>query len=95
MFSHAKAIGVVNSNPVEGAKSLVPARRPAETVAYTEDEVMVIIAALEGDPLAQLACGLAYYCGLRPSELASLRWDDFDADVVHVQRAAVAGIPSE
>jgi integrase len=35
---------------------------------------------------------LACLLGLRPGEIAALRWEDFDTDTVHIRRSVVRGV---
>lgn len=40
----------------------------------------------------RLIMALACLLGLRPGEIAALRWDDFDEENVHIRRSVVRGI---
>src|SRR5207245_5739997 len=44
---------------------------------------------------AQLIFSLAFFLGLRPGEIAGLRWSDIDGEWLHVRRAFVAGAIGE
>ena len=35
---------------------------------------------------------LACFLGLRPGEIAALRWEDIDAESIHIRRSVVRGI---
>jgi len=39
----------------------------------------------------QLVLALSCFLGLRPGEIAALKWEDFDADSVHIRRSVVRG----
>jgi integrase len=39
----------------------------------------------------QLIVSLACFLGMRPSEIAALRWEDVDKDWIHIRRAYVNG----
>jgi integrase len=51
-----------------------------------------IISALVDHVDCQLVMSLLCFLGLRPSEVAGLRWEDFDAAEVHIRRGFVRGI---
>ena len=62
-----------------------------QTQHYTLEEAENIVSALIEHPDAQLVITLACFLGLRPGEVAALRWEDFDADSVHIRRSVVRG----
>lgn len=95
LFGHAVAIGVLETNPVHDAKVLVKATKPKETTAYTLLEINQIITALSENRLAQIAVALAAYAGLRPSEIAGLRWEDVKDDQIVLRRSVVCGIVND
>jgi len=92
VFAHAVSLGLIEHNPIKGAKLLTKARAPRPTEHYTLAEAKAIIEALSARVDAQCAFACAFFLGLRPSEIAGLRWEDVLADRLHVQRAAVLGI---
>ncbi len=65
-----------------------------DTQAYTLEEAEDIITALFGHPDCQLIMALACFEGLRPGEIAALKWIDVDAnlDWVGIRRSVVNGI---
>jgi integrase len=63
--------------------------RPTEH--YTWEEAEDIISALVEHVDCQLIVALACFLGLRPGEIAGLRWEDFDKDYVHIRRSVVRG----
>ena len=70
---------------------------PETTPHYTLEEAEDIISALVDHVDAQLVVALSFFVGLRPSEIAGLRWEDFDIkaeseSAVHIRRAVVNGI---
>jgi integrase len=91
VLSHSCNLGLIQVNPVSGAKCLARAKAPSETEFYTEEEVAKTIEALDGMPDAQAAVGLSFYCGLRTSELQAIRWEDIslDREVLTVNQALV------
>jgi integrase len=63
--------------------------RPTEH--YTWEEAENIISALVDHVDCQLIVALACFLGLRPGEIAGLRWEDFDREYVHIRRSVVRG----
>jgi len=93
IFAHAAALGLVKDNPIRNAKWLVnPGRKtPREQVAYTIEETVAVLKALERAD-ARLVWVLSSVMGLRPSEIAGLKWTDIDDEWIHVRRAAPYGL---
>jgi integrase len=91
IFSHACALGKAERNPMREAKVLGRARVPGQTDHYTLEEAEDIISALADDPEAQAVMALSCFMGLRPSEIAGLKWEDCGADAMHIRRAFVRG----
>src|SRR5581483_3209227 len=54
-------------------------------------EAQDIISALVDHVDCQLIIALSFFLGLRPNELAALRWEDFDTDSVWIRRGIVRG----
>ena len=97
IFSHAVNMGLITVNPMTGCRILGKVRPPAGTEHYTLEEVEDIISALADRVDAQLVIALAFFAGLRPSEIAGLQWNDFDVDdsgsgTVNIRRAVVRGV---
>jgi integrase len=63
-----------------------------DTRHYTMEEAETIVSALIDHVDAQLVIALSCFLGLRPSEIAAVRWEDFDRDSVHIRRNVVRGI---
>jgi integrase len=61
------------------------------TEHYTWEEAENIISALVDHVDCQLVVALACFLGLRPGEIAGLRWEDFDGECVHIRRSVVRG----
>jgi integrase len=61
------------------------------TQHYTLSEAEDIISALVDHVDCQLIMALACFLGLRPNEIAALRWEDFDAEWLHIRRGYVRG----
>ena len=94
LFGHAVALGTIETNPVRDAKTLRRPERAEETTAYTLKEIQTILTALSEDKLAQIAVALAAYAGLRPSEIAGLRWEDVEKDSLVLRRSVWNGVVS-
>jgi integrase len=92
LFRHALRTGLIETNPVRDAGSLTPARTPEPTHAYSLEEAEAIVSALVENPQAQLVFALACFLGLRPGEIAGLRWSDIDCEWLHVRRSSWRGI---
>jgi integrase len=92
VFRHALRTGLIEANPVRDAGSLLPARTPEPTYAYTLDEAENTVTALFDHTQAQLVFALACFLGLRPGEIAGLQWSDIDGEWLHVRRSSWRGI---
>jgi integrase len=95
IFGHAVALGIIDANPVRDAKTLSKPEKSKPTSVYTLQEIADVILALEGDIYAQLAVALAAYAGLRPSEIAGLRWEDIHEDHIALCRSVCGGVASD
>jgi integrase len=82
-FERAVRRGEADVNPCVGAKAedAKPSRR---TRLLSDDEIVRIRAA--GSELLQVALDLACLTGLRPSDLATLRWGELDAGHVRTRK---------
>jgi integrase len=92
VFTHAINEGRLESNPWHDVRILGKVKPPKGTPHYTLEEVENIISALVDHVDAQLVIALSFFAGLRPGEIAAVRWEDFDANSVHIRRAVVRGI---
>lgn len=92
IFQHALNLGKVTVNPCRGIKYLGKVKEPKATAHYTLEEAEDIISALVEHPDCQLIMALSCFLGLRPGEIAGLKWEDFDETHVHIRRAVVRGI---
>src|SRR5207302_11250363 len=61
------------------------------TEHYTWEEAENVISALVEHVDCQFIVALACFLGLRPGEIAGLRWEDFDEEYVHIRRSVVRG----
>ncbi len=85
-LNEAARLGHIVLNPV--ARTTAPTHVPHQGKAWTVDEVHRFLAVAGGDiyaPYWHLAC----YLGMRPSEIAGLKWEsvDLDAGTMRVERA--------
>jgi integrase len=92
LFAHAVKLGVIDHNPWSESGVLTKLKSNTPTVAYTIDDAKAILTALASRLDAQCIFGLAFFMGLRPSEIAGLQFDDITDGVIRVRRAAVQGI---
>ncbi len=92
LFSHAVEEEKLKLNPWREVKIPKDAIESEVTKHYTLAEAEDIISALVGHVDAQLVMALACFVGLRPGEIAALRWEDFDKDTVHIRRSVVRGV---
>lgn len=78
IFKHAKTSGFLDGqNPITDAKIPKAASTGQPTHAYSPQEVVAMMDALEGT--AKLSIATMFFCGLRPSEARGLKWEDYDA----------------
>jgi len=97
IFSHALNLGKIEANPWHDVVNLAKVKKSNPTKHYTLEEAENTINALVSRVDAQAVFALAFFLGLRPSEIAGLKWDDidFDGGFVHIRRAAVKGVVGE
>jgi integrase len=88
-FRYAVGHGFIESNPVRDA--IIPEGEDSDTHAYTLAEIHGIMKAVK-KPMAKAAIMTATFTGLRMSEIKGLRWEDYDGEVLNVQRGVVEGI---
>lgn len=87
IFSHAVDEEVISMNPWRDVKVPKDAIQPENTQHYTVEESEDLISALVDHVDCQLVIALACFLGLRPGEIAALKWEDFDTDCVHIRRS--------
>jgi integrase len=76
----AVACGVMPSNPMTGANRVkLPSPRHPEKKAFDEAQVRALVAAADAQGKGH-AIRLWLDCGLRPSELLALDWEDIDPE---------------
>jgi integrase len=94
IFTRAVNLGLIDTNPWNAVR-LQESRAPEPTVAYTLERNLAILKALSGRIVAALVFALAAFLGLRPSEIAGLKWEDIFDDMIHVRQAVVRGIAGD
>jgi integrase len=90
VFEHAIATGVVQHNPCPHAQALCKVPRKKRQHEYSLHDMVKMLTVLElMDLRAAVAVALAYYAGLRPSEVRGLQWSDYDesAQTLQVRRS--------
>jgi integrase len=90
IFSRAVAEQRLRSNPWADV-TFPESAAPASTPHYTWQEAENIISALVDHVDCQLVMALACFAGLRPNEIAALRWEDVDGEWLHIRRGIVGG----
>jgi integrase len=91
VFARAVNLGFTDRNPWHDLK-LTKLKSAPPTSHYTLEEAENIVTALVSRVDAQAVFSLAFFLGLRPSEISGLKWEDVDADYIHIRRAAVHGV---
>jgi len=91
IFSHAVAEELITINQFREVKIPDDAIASKATQHYTLAEAEDIISALVDYVDCQLVMALSCFLGLRPGEIAALRWEDFDSESVHIRRSIVRG----
>ena len=81
---------LIDHNPIRDVKILANMDAPKERVAYTPEETIAIINAIQRTD-AKLFFALCAVLGMRPSEAAAVRWENIDGGVLHVREAAPYG----
>ena len=92
LFKRAVNEQRIKVNPWHDVQMPDDAIESAPTPHYTVEEAENIISALVDRVDCQLIMALACFLGLRPGEIAALRWEDFDEENVHIRRSVVRGI---
>ena len=91
IYKHAIATGFASHNPWPDAQCLVKTQPPVRGEAYTIDEALGMIEAVDRID-AKLALALACFFGMRKGEIQVLRWEDFVGDGVRIERRMSRGV---
>ncbi len=94
VFTRAVNLGLIDTNPWSAVR-LQESRAPEPTVAYTLKETLAIRKALADRVDADLVFSLAAFLGMRPSEIAGLKWEDIFDDEIQIRQAVVRGIEGD
>jgi integrase len=81
----------IEANPWNDVQMPDDAIDPESTKHYTLSEAEDLISALVDHVDCQLVLALSCFMGLRPGEIAALKWEDFDSESVHIRRSVVRG----
>jgi integrase len=92
IFSRAVVEERIKMNPWHDVSMPEDAIEPGQTQHYTLEEAEDMISALVDHVDCQLIVALSCFLGLRPGEIAALKWEDFDSESVHIRRSVVRGI---
>ena len=94
IFKLAVAREFIKVNPWHDVLTPNDAVESEATQHYTLEEAEDMVTSLVAHVDCQLVLALACFLGLRPGELAGLKWQDFDSvnDVVNIRRSVVRGI---
>jgi integrase len=92
LFGYAVDEEFIKVNPWHDVKIPEDAIESAATAHYTLPEVETIVSSLVDHVDAQLVITLACFLGLRPGEIAALKWEDFDDETVSIRRSVVRGV---
>jgi integrase len=91
IFKHAVRKGIIKINPWREAGESVKVRPKKTHVAYTPEETVAILNVLDR-PQAKLFFVMCAVMGLRPSEVAALKWENITDGVLKIIEAAPYGI---
>jgi integrase len=107
IFTDAVERGYCDHNPWRDIKrTKAPSVSAEQGVAYTEAQVVTMIRNLDSDlggrkdvnvKAAQVALGLGFWAGLRPSEIIALKWENVDTNAgkITVCESIVYGVHAE
>jgi len=90
IFAHAVNHGLIDVNPIAGVKIMAKVKAPQPTENYTLEDAKKVLGS-DGVLDARCVFALAFFLGLRPSEIAGLRWEDITADGRLQVRRGVVG----
>jgi integrase len=96
IFKHAKKRGLYyGENPTKDCTLPSGLKPPRQTSAYTLPVVNAVLAQLKDDPESHAIVAVAAFAGLRRSEIAGLRWCDWDGDQLHVKQSVFNYVVNE
>jgi integrase len=96
IFAAAIREGIIKINPWREASESVKVRKAKTRIAYTPEETAAVLNALT-KPDTKLFFALVAVMGMRPSEVAAVKWEhmDWKKNVYHVCEAAPDGVLGE
>ena len=89
ILESARLDGIIAVNPCKDSRLENPSDKVTKREAVPESEVKDIIAnlhLLDDDPKAQRYMALVIFTGARKGEVLGLRYEDIDADLLHIRR---------
>lgn len=98
MFKYAKKQGYTDISISQilddmeySQKMFRKVRHEDDELVFMEDEMVKVYDYFDNKELDLLDCGilLAFITGLRPGELASLKWQDLDKNILHIRRCEI------
>jgi integrase len=92
IFGYAVDEEFLKVNPWHDVRIPEDAVESKATEHYTLAEAEDLISALVAHVDCQLVLSLACFLGLRPGEIAALKWEDFDTESVMIRRSVVRGV---
>jgi integrase len=90
IFQRAVENEIINMNPWRNVFMPEDVEKPT-TAHYTREQSEDLVSALVDHVDAQLVLSLACFLALGPAEISGLRWEDIDADWIHIRRNIVNG----
>ena len=97
IFAHAvntkgtNGKALIDRNPIRDVKVLANVGESKERVAYTPEETIAIINAIQRTD-AKLFFALCAVLGMRPSEAAAVKWENVSEGLLKVREAAPYGV---
>jgi len=97
IFAHAvntkgaNGKALIDRNPIRDVKVLANVEESKEQVAYTPEETIAMLNAIERID-AKLFFALCAVLGMRPSEAAAVKWENISDGVLKVREAAPYGV---
>ena len=91
IFKHAVRKGIIKINPWREAGESVKVRPKKTRVAYTPEETIAILNALDR-PDTKLFFALCSVMGMRPSEVAAVKWENISDGRLKIVEAAPYGV---
>jgi integrase len=91
IFERAVTEEIIPLNPWSAIKLPEDVIEPANTPHYTREESEDLVSALVDHLDAQLVLSLACFLALGNAEIQGLRWEDVDANWIHIRRNIVEG----